>query len=68
MDKIKIIGGKPLFGKVYISGAKNTALPIICATLLSDEPSTLRNLPILSDIKSLNLLLEQIGTEISGKH
>ena len=67
MDKIKIIGGKPLFGKVYISGAKNTALPIICATLLSDEPSTLRNLPILSDIKSLNLLLEQIGTEISGK-
>ena len=67
MDKIKIRGGNPLFGKVYISGAKNTALPIICATLLSDEPSTIRNLPILSDIKSLNLLLEQIGTEISGK-
>lgn len=67
MDKIKIIGGNPLFGKVYISGAKNTALPIICATLLSDEPSTLRNLPILSDITSLNLLLEQIGTQISGK-
>ena len=66
MDKIKIRGGNPLFGKVYISGAKNTALPIICATLLSDEPSTIRNLPILSDIKSLNLLLEQIGTEISG--
>lgn len=66
MDKIKIRGGKPLFGKIYISGAKNTALPIICATLLSDEPSTIKNLPILSDIKSLNLLLEQIGTEISG--
>lgn len=66
MDKIKIRGGNPLFGKVYISGAKNTALPIICATLLSDEPSTIRNLPILSDIKSLNLLLEEIGTEISG--
>ena len=66
MDKIKIKGGNPLFGKIYISGAKNTALPIICATLLSDEPSTIRNLPILSDIKSLNLLLEQIGTQISG--
>lgn len=67
MDKIKIIGGNQLRGKVYISGAKNTALPIICATLLSDEPSTIRNLPILSDIKSLNLLLEQIGTSIEGK-
>lgn len=67
MDKIKIVGGNQLRGKVYISGAKNTALPIICATLLSDEPSTIRNLPILSDIKSLNLLLEQIGTKIEGK-
>lgn len=66
MDKIKIVGGKPLFGKVYISGAKNTALPIICASLLTDEPVTIKNLPILSDIKSLNLLLEQIGTKIEG--
>lgn len=67
MDKIKIIGGNPLFGKVFISGAKNTALPIICASLLTDEPVTLRNLPILSDITSLNLLLQQIGTQIEGK-
>ena len=67
MDKIKIIGGNPLFGKIFISGAKNTALPIICASLLTDEPVTLRNLPILSDITSLNLLLQQIGTQIEGK-
>ncbi len=67
MDKIKIIGGNPLFGKVFISGAKNTALPIICASLLTDDPVTLRNLPILSDITSLNLLLQQIGTQIEGK-
>ena len=67
MDKIKIISGNPLFGKVFISGAKNTALPIICASLLTDEPVTLRNLPILSDITSLNLLLQQIGTQIEGK-
>lgn len=67
MDKIKIIGGNRLFGKVFISGAKNTALPIICATLLTEDPVTLKNLPILSDIRSLNLLLEQIGTQIEGR-
>ncbi|MBP1532239.1 MAG: UDP-N-acetylglucosamine 1-carboxyvinyltransferase [Alphaproteobacteria bacterium] len=67
MDKIKIIGGNPLFGKVYISGAKNTALPIICASLLTDEPVTIKNIPFLSDIKSLNSLLLQIGTQITEK-
>ena len=67
MDKIKIIGGKPLFGKIYISGAKNTALPIICASLLTDEPVTIKNIPFLSDIKSLNNLLLQLGTQIDAK-
>ena len=67
MDKIKIIGGKPLFGKIYISGAKNTALPIICASLLTDEPVTIKNIPFLSDIKSLNNLLLQLGTQIDVK-
>ena len=67
MDKIKIIGGNPLFGKVFISGAKNTALPIICASLLTDEPVTVKNIPFLSDIKSLNSLLLQLGTNISAK-
>lgn len=74
MDKIKIKGGNQLNGKIYISGAKNAALPLICASLLTKEPVTLTNMPILSDIKSLNLLLAQLGTEItetdnkSGKH
>ena len=67
MDKIKIIGGKQLFGKVYISGAKNAALPIICASLLTDEPVTIKNLPFLSDINSLNALLLQLGTQIEEK-
>ncbi len=67
MDKIKIIGGNPLFGKIYISGAKNAALPIICASLLTDEPVTIKNLPFLSDIKSLNALLLQLGTQIEEK-
>lgn len=67
MDKIKITGGNPLFGKVYISGAKNAALPIICASLLTDEPVIIKNLPFLSDIKSLNSLLLQLGTQIEEK-
>lgn len=65
MDKIKIIGGNPLVGKVYISGAKNAALPVICASLLTDEPVIIKNLPFLSDIKSLNSLLLQLGTQIT---
>lgn len=66
MDKIKIIGGKRLEGKIYISGAKNAALPLICASLLTDETVTLTNMPALSDIRSMNLLLEQMGTQIDS--
>lgn len=64
MDKIKIKGGKTLEGKIYISGAKNAALPLICASLLTDETVTLTNMPMLSDIKAMNALLEQLGTQI----
>ena len=66
MDKIKIIGGNRLEGKIYISGAKNAALPLICASLLTDETVTLTNMPILSDIRSMNALLEQMGTAIDS--
>ncbi len=66
MDKIKIKGGKVLEGKIYISGAKNAALPLICASLLTDETVTLTNMPILSDIKAMNALLEQLGTKIDS--
>ena len=58
MDKIKIKGGRQLNGEIFISGAKNAALPLICASLLTEETVTLTNMPILSDIKSMNLLLE----------
>ena len=64
MDKIKIHGGKPLEGEIFISGAKNAALPLICASLLTDETITLTNMPMLSDIKAMNKLLEQLGTKI----
>ncbi len=64
MDKIKIVGGNKLSGKIYISGAKNAALPLICASLLTDETVTLTNMPMLSDIKAMNALLGQLGTKI----
>jgi len=67
MDKIKIIGGNILNGKIYISGAKNAALPLICASLLSKEQVTLKNVPELSDITFLNSLLEYMGLKISQK-
>ncbi|MBR2921886.1 MAG: UDP-N-acetylglucosamine 1-carboxyvinyltransferase [Alphaproteobacteria bacterium] len=65
MDKIKIHGGKALEGKIFISGAKNAALPLICASLLTDETITLTNVPMLSDIKAMNDLLTQHGTKIN---
>lgn len=64
MDRIKIRGGKVLEGKIYVSGAKNAALPLICASLLTDETITLTNMPALSDIRAMNALLEQLGTQI----
>lgn len=66
MDRIKIVGGKRLEGKVFISGAKNAALPLICASLLTEDTITLTNMPKLSDIKSMNQLLEQMGTKIDS--
>ncbi|MBQ7660022.1 MAG: UDP-N-acetylglucosamine 1-carboxyvinyltransferase [Alphaproteobacteria bacterium] len=67
MDKIKIRGGNQLNGKIHISGAKNAALPLIAASLLTSEPVTLSNMPILSDITSLNNLLLELGTKIEQK-
>ncbi len=67
MDKLKIRGGNKLCGTIYISGAKNAALPLICASLLTKDRITLTNMPALSDIRSMNLLLEQLGTKIDSR-
>lgn len=67
MDKLKIRGGKRLEGKIFISGAKNAALPLICASLLTDEPVILTNMPMLSDVRSMNKLLLQLGTKIEER-
>lgn len=59
-------GGKALSGQIEIAGAKNAALALMPATLLSEEPLTLTNTPRLSDIKTMTLLLESLGAEISS--
>ena len=61
MDAIRIRGGKKLSGEVKVSGAKNAALPILCATLLADGPSLLRNVPALRDIDTTAALLRFLG-------
>ena len=61
MDAIRVRGGAPLKGTVRISGAKNAALPILCATLLSDGESRLRNVPALRDIETTAALLRFLG-------
>jgi len=61
MDYLEIIGGKKLSGNVTISGAKNAALPIIAATILSDKEVTLTNLPNVVDIRTLLKLLTMLG-------
>ena len=64
MDRIRIRGGRPLSGEITISGAKNAALPLMAASLLSEETLTLSNLPHLVDITTLANLLVQLGVEI----
>ncbi|NQY34016.1 MAG: UDP-N-acetylglucosamine 1-carboxyvinyltransferase [Alteromonadaceae bacterium] len=63
MEAFKIIGGKPLRGEVSISGAKNAALPILMATLLSETPITISNVPRLNDIETTLKLLIQLGAK-----
>jgi UDP-N-acetylglucosamine 1-carboxyvinyltransferase len=65
MDAIRLRGGKRLEGKVRISGAKNAALPILCATLLSDGASFLRNVPALRDIDTTAALLRFLGRGVT---
>ncbi len=65
MDSIRIGGGRPLKGEIHISGAKNAALPLMAAALLTEEPLVLSNLPHLADITTLGNLLTQLGVELT---
>ena len=64
MDKLLIRGGRQLHGEVRISGAKNAALPELCAALLSAEPVTLLNLPRLQDVATMLTLIRNMGVTI----
>ncbi len=66
MAKLVISGGATLRGEVAVSGAKNAALPILCAAILSDEPLVLSNVPDLRDIATMRALLEQMGVSITS--
>ena len=61
MDKIRIRGGRPLHGEIVIHGAKNAALPLMAAGLLTDERLVLTNVPLLADIETMAALLSQHG-------
>lgn len=63
MDTLRITGGVALQGEVRISGAKNAALPILCASLLTADPVTLHNVPALNDIGTTIRLLSQLGVK-----
>jgi UDP-N-acetylglucosamine 1-carboxyvinyltransferase len=64
VDRLRVTGGRPLEGTVQVSGAKNAALPIMCAALLSGKPLSLRNVPELMDIATMAKLLRQMGAQV----
>ena len=64
MDKLMIQGGGPLNGEIRISGSKNSALPILAATLLADGPVRVGNMPHLNDITTMLALLRCMGVGV----
>src|ERR1700726_1827045 len=69
MDRIRIVGGRPLHGTIPISGAKNATLPLMIASLLTEETLILENVPRLADVGLLQRILGNHGVDImvSGK-
>jgi len=64
MDKLRIRGGRQLHGEVAISGAKNAALPELCATLLTGAPVELHNVPRLQDVSTMLKLIRNMGVQV----
>jgi len=67
VDKLLVTGGRALAGEARISGAKNAALPILCAALLTDKPLALENVPRLMDVRTMAQLLAQMGVEVGAQ-
>ena len=65
MDKIRVVGGRPLEGSVRIAGAKNSALPCLCAALLTDQPLVLSNVPEVQDVDFMARVLDTLGSDVS---
>ena len=65
MDRIRIVGGNALHGRIPISGAKNAALPLMATALLTDGPLTLTNAPDLADVVTMAGLLTQHGLTVT---
>lgn len=68
MDKFLIEGGKPLEGRIHVSGAKNAALPAMAAALLTDQRVVLRNVPRVRDIGTMRTLLDELGVDSAVEH
>ncbi|MDO5306054.1 MAG: UDP-N-acetylglucosamine 1-carboxyvinyltransferase, partial [bacterium] len=68
MDRFIIHGGKKLNGTVQISGSKNAALPILVATLLTDDPCVLHRVPNLRDVRTTLKILEYLGKKVEYKN
>jgi UDP-N-acetylglucosamine 1-carboxyvinyltransferase len=66
VDKLRITGGRPLEGEIRVSGAKNAALPIMCAALLTEDALVLDNVPRLVDVATMAKLLARMGVEIAA--
>src|SRR5688500_16496340 len=64
MDSLMIKGGKPLHGEVTISGAKNSVLPLMAATLLTKEPCVIHRVPDLSDVRFMGKILSSLGANV----
>ena len=67
MDKLLITGGRPLAGEVRVSGAKNAALPIMCAALLTEQSLRLDNVPRLMDVRTMGKILALMGVEVGAQ-
>ena len=66
MDRIVVVGGAPLQGKVRVSGSKNSSLALMVASLMCDRPVELIGIPKLADIDSMEHLLCSMGVEVGG--
>ena len=67
MDRIRVVGGRPLEGTVRISGAKNASLPELAASLLTERPLVLRNVPEVRDIRTMTRVLQALGARVESR-